>query len=635
MLEGMRRATQNWFGRTILTIVFGFLIFSFAIWGIGDIFRGIGVSNVAEVGSTNISTQDYRQAYQTQLQNLQRQMRRAVTNEQARAFGIDRQVLQRMISEAALDHKVKQLGLAISDETIARLILEDPMFQGFDGRFDRMRFNDIMRENGFNELSFVREQRRTHLRREIAEAVAGNVPVPLAVQEAIHQYSSETRAIEFIILPATFAGEVPAPTLEQLQAYFEPRRSSWRMPEYRKIVTLAITPQLLADPAQVSETDARAHYERIKGDRFGTPETRALQQIVFSSEEAAQNASNKIKGGATFAEIAKEQNLSDADIALGTVTRASMVDTALAEAAFALSEGSVSAPVRGRFGWVLLRADKINLANVREFAEVADEVKRELAMSRARPRVQQLHDAIEDERTSGKALVEAAKKAGFDVVTIEAVDQQGRDPAGNPVVLTDRDSVLRAIFASDIGVDNEAVNTRDGGYVWFEIVSIDPAHERKLDEVKDEIVAAWREDETRRLLSAKAAELVKAMEDGASIADIAKNNGGLEVQVNGSVRRGGAEGLPPGVVAQVFNAPVGKAGSAAGAELTRYVFKINDSVVPPFEADSDQSRAVAAQLAQAFSGDLLEQYLSKLQADIGVKINAAALNLAVGGGESF
>ena len=126
MLEGMRRGAQNWLGKTVLTILFGTMIISFTIWGVGDVFRGIGVSNIAEVGSTNISTVDFRSAYQTQLQNLQRQARRAITNEQARAYGLDRQVLGRMIADAALDQKVAELRLAMSDEDIARAILEDP-----------------------------------------------------------------------------------------------------------------------------------------------------------------------------------------------------------------------------------------------------------------------------------------------------------------------------------------------------------------------------------------------------------------------------------------------------------------------------------------------------------------------------
>jgi peptidyl-prolyl cis-trans isomerase D len=635
MLDGMRRAAQNWVGKTILTIVFSFLIVSFAIWGIGDIFRGIGVSNVAEVGSTAISTAEFRQNYQTQITNLQRQTRRAITNEQARAFGLDQQVLGRMISEAALDQKVRALNLAISDETIGRMILEDPVFKGGDGRFDRTRFNDVLRDNGYTEQSFVREQRKNYLRQDVVETVTGRVSVPLAMQDAIHRYASETRAVEYVVLPDTAAGEIAPPKDEDLNTWFEIRKATWRAPEYRKIVTLAVTPATIADPSQVSDADARAQYERVKGERFGTAETRDVQQLVFPTEDAAKAAHDKISKGVAFLDIAKEQGRSEADVSLGSVARSAILDPAVAEAAFTTSAGHVSQPVKGRFGYVLVQVGSITEGRTKPFDEVANEMKQDIAISRARSKVTQIHDAIEDERASGKPLAEAAQKVALQVTTIDSVDASGLDKTGKPVALRDADNVLRAVFASDIGVDNEAVNTRDNGYVWFEVLGIEQAHDRKLDEVKDEVMKAWREDEIRRALTSKAIDLVKAMDAGETLEKIARDIGGLLVQSANDVRRGGAANLPAGVVAQIFNLPVGRAGSAAGDGLTRILFKVNDSVVPVFDPQSEEAKAIAVQLAQNLGNDLLLQYLAKVQTDLGVKINGAALNLAVGGGDAY
>lgn len=635
MLEGLRRASKNWLGKTILTIVFGFLIISFAIWGIGDIFRGIGVSNVAEVGSVNISTQEFRQNYQTQITNLQRQTRRAITNEQARAFGLDQQVLGRMISEAALDQKVRALNLALSDETIGRMILDDPTFKGGDGRFDRTRFNDILRDNGYTELSFVREQRKNYLRQDVAETVTGRMPVPLAMQEAIHRYANETRAVEYILLPETAAGTIADPKDDELKTWFEIRKATWRTPEYRKIVTLTVTPATVADPSSISDVDARAFYERVKGDRFGTAETRNVQQIVFASEEAAKAARDKIEKGATFLDVAKEQGRSEADVSLGQVARSAILDPAVAEAAFATPNGQTSQPVKGRFGFVLVKVDNLIAGQTKPFEDVSGELKQEMALSRARSKVTQIHDAIEDERASGKTLAESAQKANLKVAAIESIDATGRDKSGKPVPMDDADAVLRAVFASDIGVDNDTVKTRDNGYVWFEILGVERARDRNLDEVKADVIKAWREEETRRALTTKAIDLVKLIEAGESLEKIAKDNGDLKVQSVNDVRRGNGGTLAPGVVAQIFALPVGRAGSGAGEGLTRILFKINDSVVPGFDPDSDQAKAIAEQLSQTLSNDVLLQYIGKIQADLGVKINGAALNLAVGGGDSY
>src|SRR3954451_12672917 len=84
MLRGMRLAGQSLVGKIIATVLFGFLILSFAVWGIGDIFRTTPPSVVAQVGKTSISVDQMRIAYTNELQRLGRQFRTVITPEQAR-----------------------------------------------------------------------------------------------------------------------------------------------------------------------------------------------------------------------------------------------------------------------------------------------------------------------------------------------------------------------------------------------------------------------------------------------------------------------------------------------------------------------------------------------------------------------
>src|SRR5262245_61299258 len=55
MLRGIRTASSGWLGKTIMATVMGVLIFSFAIWGVADVFKGFGQSTVASVGKSEIS----------------------------------------------------------------------------------------------------------------------------------------------------------------------------------------------------------------------------------------------------------------------------------------------------------------------------------------------------------------------------------------------------------------------------------------------------------------------------------------------------------------------------------------------------------------------------------------------------
>src|SRR3954465_4468007 len=102
MLRGMRKASSNWLGKTIMAVVMGILIVSFGIWGIADIFRGFGQSTLAKVGRIEISMNEFRQIYPAAIQQLGRQFGRPLTMEQARALGFDRQVLNQTLAEAAL-----------------------------------------------------------------------------------------------------------------------------------------------------------------------------------------------------------------------------------------------------------------------------------------------------------------------------------------------------------------------------------------------------------------------------------------------------------------------------------------------------------------------------------------------------
>ena len=133
MLRGMRKASSNWLGKTIMAVVMGVLIISFGVWGIADIFRGFGQSTLAKIGHTEISINEFRQLYTDKLQQIGRQFGRPLTMDQARAFGLDRQVLQQTIAEAALDEEARRLGLGQSDAETMRMIFNDPNFKGVGG----------------------------------------------------------------------------------------------------------------------------------------------------------------------------------------------------------------------------------------------------------------------------------------------------------------------------------------------------------------------------------------------------------------------------------------------------------------------------------------------------------------------
>src|SRR5262245_40612682 len=175
MLRGIRTASSNWLGKIVMAIVMGVLIVSFGIWGIADIFRGFGQSTLAKVGSTEISTEQFRQIYSDRLQQIGRQYGRPLTPDQARAFGFDRQVLQQTIAEAALDEEARRMRLGQSQDETMRAIYSDPNFKGLNGQFDPQRFQSVIRQFGYTEQRYLAEQRRVGLRRQIAGTIGAGI----------------------------------------------------------------------------------------------------------------------------------------------------------------------------------------------------------------------------------------------------------------------------------------------------------------------------------------------------------------------------------------------------------------------------------------------------------------------------
>lgn len=633
MLRGIKTASSGLIGKTIMATVMGVLAISFAIWGIGDIFRGFGRNAVAEIGSTEVSIEQFRQYYNERLQQVSRQLNRSVSPDQARALGLDRQILGQLVAEMTLDEQARKLRLGLSNADIAQRITTDPNFLGPNGRFDHARFEQIIRQAGYTEARFVQEQRSVMLRRQIATSISGDLGVPKTVLAAVNQYQNERRDIEFVLLGATQAGEIAAPTPEQLSAYYDERKILFRAPEYRKITLLPVSPDDLAKPDAISDADARAFYEPRK-DSYGKPERREVRQIVFADPAEATAARERIVKGASFDDLVKERGLNASDTDLGTVAKADIIDPVVADAAFALKGDEVSEPVKGRFGTVLVKVGKIEPGEAKTYEDVAATIKRDLAQNRARAEINSLRDKVEDDRAGGATLTETAQKLGLKAQTFEAVDRAGRSPDGQPVAGLPRDgNVITAAFGADVGADSEALQLPSGGYLYYEVNGITPARDRSLDEIKPQVEARWRDDEVAKRLQAKSDELLGKIKGGATLAQIAQESG-LTVQTTASLQRGAASAQTPAkLIDAVFKTAKDAVGTSEGeSDTQRYLFRVTQVTEAVLDTASPQAQALSTNLRGAYADEVISQYIARLEADYGVKINQTALNQVVGGG---
>jgi peptidyl-prolyl cis-trans isomerase D len=381
---------------------------------------------------------------------------------------------------------------------------------------------------------------------------------------------------------------------------------------------------------EVSDDDLKQAYEQRRTS-FTTPERRHVEQIVFPTLADAQAASDRIKSGVSFGQIANERGLKEQDIDLGTLTKSRIVDPAVADAAFALKEGEISAPLQTRFGAAaLVTVRNIQPETTQSLAEVTPQLRADIARTRAGTQVRELHDKIEDARAGGSTIEEVAANLKLPVTTYE-LDRSGRDPTGKPAAnLPHAADVVKSAFASDVGVDNDPIEA-EGGYIWYDVAAIIPARPRNLDEVKAEVERRWRNDEIATRLKSKTAEMVDKLKHGDKFAVIASADG-LKLETAKDLKRGVASNtISASMIDAVFRTAKDAYGSADSDDGSQWiVFRVTEVNTPALDAKSLDNQRLMQAAQQELAADLTGQYVARLENDLGTSVNTAILAQATG-----
>lgn len=627
MLETLRSAAGTWVAKLLLLL----LVVSFAIWGIsGQLVNGFNANTVITAGGTSVSVTEYRLAYDRQVNVLSQRLGQRLTREQATALGIDSQVLAQLVSGAVLDEQARNLGLGLSKDRIASLTAEDPAFQGPDGRFSRQQFDYVLRQIGMRPEDYLNNRGQVAIRQQIVEAVADGMKAPDTFLRAVALFNGEDRTAEFLSLPRSSVEPIEAPSDAVLSTWFEERKKQYAAPEYRKIAYVKLEPEDIADESAISDEQVRADYDKNKA-RYTTPETRTLEQLVFASKADAEAALASLKNGTPFDKIVEAQGKTLADVQIGTLAKDRVPDKAVADAAFALPLNGVSEVLEGAFGPVLVRVTAINPEVVKAYEQVAAEIRKDLALGEAHRVLLDVHDSYEDARAGGETLAEAAEKLKLRVVTVDAVDQQGRRPDETLVTdLPQSAELLRAAFDTEVGVENDALPIGANGYVFFELQGITPARDRTLDEVKAKAVADWTTAEAEKRLSDKVAELEKRLKDGATM-DVIAGELSLEKQTKRGLKRqtDDADFGRDGVNAVFGVAENGSGAFPAPTGDARILFKVTEVFEPAASGPDAVGEGARRDFAMGFADDVLDQLVAQLQTQYEVRVDQAAIARAL------
>ena len=627
MLEKLRGATQGWVAKILLAL----LSISFVAFGISDVFRnGFVGSAVLSSGETLVTPIEYRLAYNRQMQVYSQQLNQRLTRDQAKALGVDSQVMAQLVAGVVLDEQSRKMGLGLSKDRLASLTAEDAAFKDASGSFSRVNFDAVLRNVGMRPEDYLKSRERVAVRQQIVEAVADGVSVPDVYLQAMALHTGESRDVDYMKLPVSIVQPISEPTDAELSKFFEDRKDSYKAPEYRKFSYVRLTPEDIADASAIDDAAVKADYDKNIA-RYTKKETRQIEQLVFVTKDAAATAKAKIAAGATFDDIIKSENKTSADVTLGDLQKSDLPDPKIADAAFALASGAISEVIDGQFGAVLLRVTAITPESVEGFDKVKDQIRKDIALAQANADLLESHDAYEDARGGGEPMDAAAAKTKLKIVTLDAVDATGQTPAGVIIKdLPDSAALLNAVFGAEQGIENAPINLGSNGFLWYEVVGITPERERPIAEVKDKVVTDWKVAQGAELLAIKAAEVAKKIKDGKSMDEVAG-----ELKLTKETKRG----LKRDVEDADFDASTVEAAfgggkdyvtvSAGGSGDMQIVMKIAEIYEPTDKSASAIGADEKKRVSSNMSDDLLDQLVAKLQAAYPITINQPLIEQSI------
>jgi len=623
VLEALRSFVSGWVAKALLILLVG----SFAMWGVsGNILGNSDTSTIAQVGETKVSVREYLNAYNSNMSEVQTQAGRRLTRDEGRIFGVEERALSNVVTTATMDEFARTQKLSLSDNTLAQLIAANPVFHDSSGKFDRDRFRLAIQQAQMRESDFIATENQYAIRSQIARAFSTGNLLPDVFKNALGEFTQEQRKFNYITITPALAGKPADPTAGQLKKYFEENKTSYKAPEYRKLILLAVEPKDLADEKSVSQKEVSDDYDKRLAT-YSQPEQRRVQQIVFSSQEKADAAIKSLAEGGVFETILSDNNnkikLSDAD--LGLVVKEKLPES-LQEEAFSLEINTPSKVFDGTFGPTMIRITEIQEANVTLLSDIEDNIRKELALRKARIKITDMVEAVEDMRAGGASIEQVGQRLKLKTRAVDAVDRAALTPDGTVMKdLPASTKLLEQVFGLEVGAEANPVEFGKDGYVWTDV----PARDREQKEVTDKVKADWISAQSSQGVSNLASELQKKLESGTSFDDIAKLVN-TEIKTTALLKRAVAEGA--------FNRAANLAGFDGGAKNVAIVKAENNGeqiLLMVTEITRPEARIIALpereiQIAnQGIAEDLLVQLVNNLREGYNITQNPTLIDQAI------
>ena len=622
MLDRMRRH-RGWL-KWIMGVVAVTMAMFFVPW------QDTGVQTneaVAEVEGSTITAGEYRRLLNQRLQMFQAQGGGSLPPETLKQLGIDRQILDQLVDQRAIEAEAKRRGLRVTDTEVVEAIRSLPVFND-DGQFvgsARYRQTLQMQRPPLTEKDFEGQIRRDLLVQKLQDVVTGWVTV--SEQEADEEYRKRNEKVKLDVLAFTadqFRTGLTA-TDAEAQALFTKDPSKYKFGERRKIRYLALDGQALRNAAAPTPQQIEEFY-KANPQQFSNPEQVHAQHVLLETEgkdEAAVRAQaetvlKEARSTSDFAALARKYSEDDGSKGsggdLGFFGRGAMVK-AFEDAAFAMAPGQISDLVKTEHGFHIIKVLEKRPAGQRSLAEVRDQIAEQLKFSTAQERVTSLSTALDARIQTPADLDAAARENGLTVK--ESPFFQRNEPIAE---LGPSPQVANGAFTLAVGKVSDAIRT-PAGFVFIAVTAREDARVPKFDEVKEKVRADAVTAKAVALARAKAAEVAAAVKGGAALAAAAKA-AGREMRTTELIPRNNVIadiGVSPAVDAIAFTVPVGTTSDVIHTDNGAAVVKVVERTVVTDAELTTARDSLRRELLEARRNRFFTAYMNKAKTTLDIE----------------
>ena len=147
VLDKFRTGTDS----TWMQLLLGAVVVSF-IWFGGFNSSGDKGGVVARVNGSVITEADFGRVYRTQENARERQLGRGLSDDERE--DLKKTVREKLIEREVILQEAARLGIEVSGEEIARILVNNPTYHNATGKFDHQTYLDALRARGLTEGNF-------------------------------------------------------------------------------------------------------------------------------------------------------------------------------------------------------------------------------------------------------------------------------------------------------------------------------------------------------------------------------------------------------------------------------------------------------------------------------------------------